>query len=89
MDYLTGAKEILLRPLRSAVWVQGFLSPMTAYEAQRILGLSGSWRERDLLDSYRALLMKNHPDRGGSSYISQKINEAKSLLQKDVHGRRH
>lgn len=37
-----------------------------------------------LLDqnAYKKMMLTNHPDRGGSPYISAKLSEAKDLLDK-------
>lgn len=33
-------------------------------------------------DRYRRLMILNHPDKNGSQYLSQRINQAKDILDK-------
>jgi len=67
-------------------WIMGgFQAKMDRKEAMTILGL----RERDLTkaklkEAHRRIMISNHPDRGGSPYLSTKINQARDLLEKQV-----
>ena len=55
----------------------GIHNTMGRKEALEILGLKENATEYEIKNSYKKLIMKNHPDSGGSSYLSQKITEAK------------
>lgn len=62
-----------------------FRNPMTEQEALLILGI----KEDEILDlskslikkRYRQLIILNHPDKNGSQYLSQKLNQAKEILE--------
>mmetsp|Transcript_122248 Transcript_122248/g.317731 ORF Transcript_122248/g.317731 Transcript_122248/m.317731 type:complete len:116 (+) Transcript_122248:149-496(+) len=59
----------------------GFESPMTRAEAKQILNLREMNPAKDSIrEAHRKLLVANHPDKGGSTYVASKINEAKEIL---------
>ena len=60
----------------------GFEETMTKREAALILGVRESSSAKRIKDAHRKLLVLNHPDTGGSTYMAGKINEAKELLLK-------
>ena len=49
-------------------------------DAYEILGLKQNASKNEILKRYQELIKKNHPDKGGSTYLATKINEAKDYL---------
>eukprot|EP01128_Nolandella_sp_AFSM9_P012247 TRINITY_DN9096_c0_g1_i1.p1 TRINITY_DN9096_c0_g1~~TRINITY_DN9096_c0_g1_i1.p1 ORF type:complete len:389 (-),score=113.16 TRINITY_DN9096_c0_g1_i1:32-1198(-) len=60
----------------------GFEMDMSIEEAQNIIGLEeeDARDRKKLTTAHRKLMLRNHPDRGGSPFMATKVNEAKELL---------
>ena len=59
---------------------QASVGPMTMEEAREVLGLESNPSPNDIREAHKRLMLKMHPDKGGSSYLAAKINQAKDIL---------
>ena len=53
---------------------------MSAAEAAQVLGLGSHPARPEIVRAHRRLMQKIHPDRGGTTYLAQQLNEAKRVL---------
>ena len=58
------------------------VSPMDKAQARKILEVGPDARIEDITMAHKRLMAKNHPDKGGSTYLASQINQAKDVLLK-------
>lgn len=56
---------------------------MSREEALAVLGLGPGASREDVKQAYHRLMLKLHPDQGGTDYLAAKINRAKEILLGD------
>jgi hypothetical protein len=62
---------------------------MSEAEALEVLGLDRAAQAAEIHEAHRRLVQLIHPDRGGSHYLTVKINQAKAVLLSEAGGRSH
>ena len=53
-------------------------------KARQSLGLGSHPTRDEVISAHRRLIQKIHPDRGGSTYLAQQLNDAKRILLKHL-----
>jgi hypothetical protein len=73
-DFIYGQTHLVNKP-----------SELSADDAYRILDIPNSSNEEAIVEAHRQLMVRNHPDRGGSPYIATLINQAKTKLMEQQY----
>lgn len=55
-------------------------STLTVEQARAMLEVPPTASKPDIVAAHRRLMVRNHPDRGGSNYIAAQLNNARDLL---------
>jgi len=58
----------------------GVGNSMSLEEAREVLGIDAEASTQEVEEAYRKLMLKMHPDRGGSAWLAAKINRAREVL---------
>lgn len=57
-----------------------FSKSLNKEQAYEILGLNQNASKNEILKRYQELIKKNHPDKGGSEWITKQLNKARDTL---------
>ena len=76
MPVLTFLKSIFFSKKTESV----NFNKMDRDEALEILGLDRKATKDEIIERYNKLIKKNHPDLGGSEWITKRINKARDIL---------
>ena len=76
MPVLTFLKSIFFSKKTESV----NFNKMDREEALEILGLDRKATKDEIIERYNKLIKKNHPDLGGSEWITKRINKARDIL---------
>ena len=60
---------------------------MSLNESYKLLGIDENASKEVIIKSHKELITKLHPDKGGSSYLSAKVNEARDIILADKEKR--
>lgn len=55
---------------------------ITAEQAYQVLGLKPGASRQEIVSAHKRLMMKVHPDKGGSDFLAAQLNSAKDTLLK-------
>ena len=55
---------------------------MTVDQAYQVLGLKPGVTRQEIIAAHKRLMMKVHPDKGGSDFLAAQLNRAKEVLLK-------
>lgn len=67
-------------PPRGERNTEGLIGEMTRSDAYAILGLEEGASREQIIAAHGRLIQRLHPDRGGSTFLAAKINQARDLL---------
>ncbi len=56
---------------------------MSETEARDVLGVEATASREEIEAAYRDLIVKNHPDHGGTDWIAAQLNQARDILLND------
>jgi DnaJ-domain-containing protein 1 len=84
---IAGATWWYLRLRAAAQSPAGTNGAMTVAQAAAVLGISPGADEAEIVAAHRRLITANHPDKGGTDYLAQQINEARAVLTRAARQR--
>ena len=75
-----GLWKMVQSNLRQEQAKQPQTTDMSVELALQILELEANPSKEDVLTAHKRMMAKNHPDKGGSTYLASQINQAKDVL---------